>query len=195
MAGQLHRGTTSSRVRRATAAACTPAAHPAAKLLPPRAASSPHPHAASPLGLVVQAGGGVQVHHLVVLGRQVVPRALQVRHLGRRGQMAEGTAVDASWAGEAPGQREARLPVVGLPVAFHLTMPITTRTPPASAAALATAPAAAAPHLHEVARHQCLADVGVVVAAVEVGGAQLDLQPRADADLWGRERREGAGWA
>lgn len=37
-----------------------------------------------PLGLVVQARGRVQVHHLVVLHRQVVPRALQVRHLQRK---------------------------------------------------------------------------------------------------------------
>ncbi len=34
-----------------------------------------------PLRLVVQAGGGVQVHHLIVLHRQVVPRPLKVRHL------------------------------------------------------------------------------------------------------------------
>ena len=36
-----------------------------------------------PLGLVVQAGGRVQVHHLVVLHGQVVPRALQMRDLPR----------------------------------------------------------------------------------------------------------------
>ena len=34
-----------------------------------------------PLGLVVEAGGGVQLHHLVVLAGQVVARPLQVRHL------------------------------------------------------------------------------------------------------------------
>ena len=34
-----------------------------------------------PFGLVVQARGRVQVHHLVVLDRQVVARALQVRDL------------------------------------------------------------------------------------------------------------------
>lgn len=34
-----------------------------------------------PLGLVVQACGGVQVHHLVVLHRQVVPCPLQVGNL------------------------------------------------------------------------------------------------------------------
>ena len=34
-----------------------------------------------PLRLVVQAGGGVQVHHLVVLHRQIVARPLKMRHL------------------------------------------------------------------------------------------------------------------
>lgn len=50
---------------------------------PPPSTRKPTPAQppSSPLGLVVQAGGGVQVHHLVVLGSQVVARALQVRHL------------------------------------------------------------------------------------------------------------------
>ena len=34
-----------------------------------------------PLGLVVEAGRWVQVHHLIVLHRQIVPCALQVCHL------------------------------------------------------------------------------------------------------------------
>jgi len=35
----------------------------------------------SPLGLVVQARRGVQVHHLVILHGEVLPRPLQMRHL------------------------------------------------------------------------------------------------------------------
>ena len=38
-----------------------------------------------PLGFVVEAGGGVQVHHLVVLHREVMARALQVRNLHKHG--------------------------------------------------------------------------------------------------------------
>lgn len=53
-------------------------ANPARPALPSLGAAPPH----APFGLVVQAGGGVQVHHLVVLGRQVVAGALQVGHLG-----------------------------------------------------------------------------------------------------------------
>ena len=34
-----------------------------------------------PLGLVVQAGGGMQVHHLVVLDSQVVTGLFQMGHL------------------------------------------------------------------------------------------------------------------
>ena len=50
----------------------------------------------SPLGLVVQARRRVQVHHLIVLHGEVLPRALQMRHLHRavaqriRAQCQEG---------------------------------------------------------------------------------------------------------
>ena len=39
-----------------------------------------------PLRLVIQDGGGVQLHHLVVLHCQVVARALQVSDLSRWGE-------------------------------------------------------------------------------------------------------------
>ena len=42
-----------------------------------------------PLRLVVQAGRGVQLHDLVVLHGQVVPRALKVGHLRDDDEMVE----------------------------------------------------------------------------------------------------------
>ena len=53
-----------------------------------------------PLGLVVEAGGGVQLDHLVVLARQVVARPLQVRHLA--------PATDTQTGGEASRRRHRR---------------------------------------------------------------------------------------
>ena len=42
-----------------------------------------------PLGLVVEAGGRVDLHDLVVLDRQVVTRPLQVSNLGRKAAFRE----------------------------------------------------------------------------------------------------------
>lgn len=137
----------------------------------------------------------MQVDHLVVLCGQVVPGALQVRNLraqaawavsGRAGQdvlpgcqlaapacpPSEGSGPGGSSARSWAGQQQGQRGQQG---------------------------AAGRACLHEVAGHQGLADVGVVVAAVEVGGAELHLEPRADAHLagvgWGgRDGGVGAVW-
>ena len=57
----------------------------------------------SPLGLVIQTRGRVQIHHLVVLHGEVLTRALQVRHLHRaaseRMECNSGRLVTGSSAG------------------------------------------------------------------------------------------------
>ena len=141
--------------------------------------------ACSPLWLVVQAGGGVEVDHPVVLGGQVVTGALQMSNLrgrGRAGQGKEGEkegyeAVGLRWVVDM-----ARQPFpsrTGLQKCS--THPTSTQRP----ALLAHT------HLHEVPRHQRFADVCVVVLAGKVGGHQAHLQPRADARL--RQGRGGNG--